>query len=59
MDKLTAIVAILAICLILLCALKAGIDGLILTGGVAAIAGLGGFVTGTIKRNKKPPEKEK
>ncbi|GAH96535.1 unnamed protein product, partial [marine sediment metagenome] len=32
--------------------------GLLLVGAVGAIAGLGGFVTGKIVKEKKPPEKK-
>lgn len=52
-------IAIIAICILVLCALKAGYNGLILTGGVAAIAGLGGFATGRLKRKNDETKKKK
>lgn len=48
--KLTAIVAIAAITILEGLAILKGIDGILLAGAVAAIAGLGGF---TIARKKK------
>lgn len=56
MKPLTTIVAILCITALLLAALKADIDGVLLAGGLSIIAGLGGFATG---RFTKPKETEK
>jgi len=58
MEKLTAIIAIIAICILELCALKAGINGIMLAGAVAAIAGLGGFVTGKLKAKNDTTKKK-
>ncbi|GAH46092.1 unnamed protein product [marine sediment metagenome] len=46
MKALTAIIGMLAICILALSALKQGYDGYILLTCIAAIAGLGGFITG-------------
>lgn len=59
MAKLNTIMAILAICAIELVALKQGIDGVLLAGAVAAIAGLGGFTTGRLTAPTKTEKKSK
>ena len=55
-KTLTPIIAIITIGLLEALALSKGIDGVLLAGSVAVIAGLGGFSATRIIR-KKPPDK--
>lgn len=53
-KKLTPIIAMFIIAALLAYAMYLRIDGLLLAGGVAIIAGLGGFVA----PHRKPPDKQ-
>lgn len=44
------VVAIIAVTAVLIAALTAGINGVLLGTGIAALSGLGGFFMGKIKR---------
>lgn len=59
MTAVNSIIAILCITAIEIAALKAGINGVLLAGAVAAIAGLGGFATGRFFKPKEPKSDKK
>lgn len=52
MVELNAIIAILCITAILIVALASEIDGVLLAGGISAIAGLGGYIIGRKRKTK-------
>lgn len=55
---INTVIAILAICVLEIIALKQGVNGIMLAGAVAAIAGLGGFATGKLSSKNDTTKKK-
>jgi len=56
MDRIVPLCALFCITGLEIYAISQGMDGVILAGTIAIIAGIGGYTAKTIKIRKQPPE---